>query len=73
MSFWRWLLVLLRLTGEAVVLGFTWHHSHWSVALTLTGLTANMELEQLIKHLQHAEDEMLAEKGRMLQRLRNLN
>ena len=72
MSFWRWLFVLFRLAGEAVVLGFTWHHAHWSVALTLTWLTANMELEQLMKHLQHAEDEVLAEKGRLLQRLNSL-
>jgi hypothetical protein len=72
MSFFRWLCVVFRLAGEAVILGFTFHHAHWSVALTLTGLTANMEWEAFMKHLQKMEENLLTERQRMIERLRNI-
>jgi hypothetical protein len=72
MNFFRWLCVMFRLAGESVILGFTFHHSHWSVALTLTGLTANMEWEAFMRHLQQTEEALQTERQRMIERLRNI-
>jgi hypothetical protein len=40
-----------RYVGEAVVLFIAWHHSHWSVAVMITTLTANFELQDVINKL----------------------
>ncbi len=73
MTFLRWLFVLLRLTGETVVLGFTFHHAHWSVAIALTYITAKMEFETFFAgRAKQQEEGSLAERNRMIERLRHL-
>jgi hypothetical protein len=73
MTFWKWLAVLLRLAGETIILGFTFHHAHWSVAVGLAWLTANLELERLMKYsVKRDEEGSLTERNRMIERLRNL-
>jgi len=72
MSLSRWLAVLLRIVVEAVVLGFAWRRTDWSVAVCLTALTANMEWDAFMRHLNRVEDEALTEKGKLLQRINSL-
>ena len=72
MSFLGWLLVVIRIVLEAALLGFAWHRSHLSVALLLTALTANAEWQHLLDRLNRIEEERGYQKGKFLQRIRNL-
>ena len=73
MSFSRWLVVLLRLAGETVVLGVTFHYAHWSVAASLTFITARMEFEALFVRRGNRETDSMRERTRMIERLRDLS
>jgi hypothetical protein len=43
---------IVRWLGEAVLLAYVWTHAHWSVALSITGLTLGQELQSnLWRHL----------------------
>lgn len=43
--YWK-IATAFRLMLTATLLLVTWHHAHWSVALTLSGLSAGAEMEQ---------------------------
>jgi hypothetical protein len=72
-SFFKWLCVLIRITLEAVILGFAWYHSHWSVALTLTLLTANTEIQAVADQLRRNREEEASDSRRLISRLRNIS
>ena len=73
MTFLMWLFVVIRIATEAVILGFAWHRSDWSVALSLTMLTATTEYRGFVLRLRAADFADLAERDRLRARLNSFN